>query len=205
MRSGYDLPPLLIDAVKRETEGMTVHWVGQPDARHTFWLSTLIYIFAIPWTLFSLFWTAGASGLGGFTGQVSWERLVFGSFGLPFIAIGFGMLAAPFWALYCARWTAHIIAADRLVTVSRSWRNARSVKTVWLSEIRSIQRTERVDGYGTLKLHTGWHRDSDGDLAASYETLIGIPEVRRVEDLIVALKRSAAEASAGGGDGTQRR
>lgn len=59
-------------------------------------------------------------------------------------------------------------------------------------QIHSIERTERPDGSGNLRLILGYEKDGDGDTVTKAEDLMAIPEVRKVENLLMDLKRRAA-------------
>src|SRR5436853_13261 len=89
-------------AVRRElTHGESVLWTGRPDAARSSRAAYGCWIFAIPWTAFSLFWTLSAAGWllpGPKHGSVA-----FALFGLPFVLVGLGMLLAPYWAYSSAR------------------------------------------------------------------------------------------------------
>src|SRR5262245_41182204 len=112
--SSPPLPPDLAALVRRELhDGERVVKLWRPDPVRPALVALLIWIFAIPWTAFSLFWTAAASG--GYFGLLSYlglappveapPSLLIGViavvaflFGLPFVVIGFCMLAMPYAA-----------------------------------------------------------------------------------------------------------
>jgi len=87
--------PLMI-ALERELQpGERVLWSGKRLAR----VNTggfAIWLFAVPWTAFALFWTVmaatGADALSDTVGPVGWA---FALFGLPFVAVGLGTLVLP--------------------------------------------------------------------------------------------------------------
>ena len=71
---------------------------------------------------------------------------------------------------------------------------ARNVEVVSIrpQEIVSLSRKEGPDGRGTVILHQGFERDSDGDRQEKKIELGVISEVRRVEQLVLDLKKRAA-------------
>lgn len=101
----YALPDPLRRQVEEELEpGETVRWLGQPEPQGFVWAALFPFLFAIPWTLFSLVWMMAAAGvLPGFAGPapvpgaIQMDRLGFASFGIPFVLIGIGMLTSPWW------------------------------------------------------------------------------------------------------------
>ncbi|MGL5137509.1 MAG: hypothetical protein ACRC7G_07050, partial [Beijerinckiaceae bacterium] len=107
---------------------------------------------------------------------------VMGIFGLPFIIIGFGMLAAPFVALRKAGQTLYVLTNKRLAILEGG--KTISVVSVVPGEILSTSRKEGPDGRGTLILHQGYARDSDGDRVEKKTDLGVISDVRRIEQTV---------------------
>jgi hypothetical protein len=195
MKKGYDLPHHVAEAVKREAGGMQVHWAGRPDARVAFWCALPIWLFAIPWTAFALFWEAAAVGALWSTasdGMPSALRVGFGIvfplFGLPFVAIGLAMLGSPFWIARRVQNQAFAVTGDRLLAIHATRSGGIHVTSALVRKVCKIERTEMPDGSGTLKIVTGTRKDSDGDNVESAETWTGIPDVRHVETLIYDLQ-----------------
>lgn len=189
-----ELPPRLAEAVKRETERERIRWSGRPIPRSAFRTGMLVWLFAVPWTAFALFWEwsvvggllfGKAAAKAGATGHAfTWGM---GLLGLPFVLIGLAMLAAPWGLARSARNTIHIVTDKRLVSI-RANRFSTKVKTIWPNELVSIERTEKPDGTGDLTLVLGSRRDSDGDKVTLSETLSGVPEVRRAERTLIELR-----------------
>ncbi len=189
MSTTTDLPRPLREAVTRELQGEAILWVGRPSGARALLATLPLLIFAIPWTAFCVFWEYAA--LGGWisggpapSGTAALITAVFALFGVPFVLVGLGMLAAPLIARSRARRTVYAVSPRRLVslTVGRSL----AVKSIPLASILRSERVERRDGHGTLKVIVGSHRDSDGDRVETTEILYGIPDVRKVEQLITA-------------------
>jgi hypothetical protein len=187
MSNVTDLPRHLREPVVREFQGERILWTGRPRAGLAFRAALLIWLFAIPWTAFTMGWETMAlsgwlSGKPAPSGANLMFGIVFPLFGLPFVLVGLGMMAAPFYAYWWAGRTAMVIGEKRLamVTVGRRLR----VKSYRKETILRTERTERADGSGTLKVITGARRDSEGDRVESSETLYGIADVRAVERLL---------------------
>ncbi len=83
------LPAEVEERVLGEVEpGESVVWVGRP-ASGRFFLSMLpVLVFGVPWTAFSLFWVVMAIA----ASPPGAMAIIFPLFGLPFVAIGAGML-----------------------------------------------------------------------------------------------------------------
>jgi hypothetical protein len=192
------LPPSMKAFVEREFIGETMIWAEKPDHKIAFFLSFGIWLLAIPWTAFALFWESMVAGplfldLLGYelTGNPPGTAMKTGMwamalFGLPFVLIGFGMLLAPFWAWRKGQRTLYVLTAKRL-TILEGNTNI-SVTSIRAKEIVSISRKEGPDGRGTLILHRGHTRDSDGDQVEMKTELGVINDVRRVEQLVLDMK-----------------
>ena len=150
-------------ALARELrDGEQVQWRGMKLARIE-WSHFGLYVFAIPWTAFALFWTAmAAAGVGSIenndAGLLAWA---FPLFGTPFILVGLAMLATPFgpW-LYRGRVLFAVTDTRVLqITLGRSL----SVKSVPAQRIGEWERNESPDGTGSLKIAVRVGTDSDGD------------------------------------------
>lgn len=194
--SKVPLPEHIAAVVKRETAGELIRWSGQPDAGYAAKWSMLVWIFAVPWTAFSAMMALQISGLGKlFAGAASpwgaFTSVVGLLFMVPFLLIGFGMLLAPLWVLRKARATAWVVTDKRLLTIEVHGRHTK-VKSVLPERIVSIERTERADGSGSLKLLLGSRRDSDGDMVSETEAITAVPDVRRLEQLLTAFRPQPA-------------
>ena len=170
------------------TPGERIRWAARP--RPSGMLGSFgIYVFAIPWTAFSLFWESMAL-LPFFASDETTPAvmkygfgIVFPLFGIPFVLIGFGMLAAPFWAMARAGRTIHAVTDRRLVTIVRG--KSTEVKSAFLDRIGPVERKSRADGRGTIRVQTHSRVDSDGDRITEKIEWIGIPDAVGVERLIL--------------------
>lgn len=150
-----------------------------------------IYLFAVPWTAFALLWTtlaaAGASAFDG-VGVLAWALPLFG---LPFIAVGVIMMAAPFYGYHTAAKTLYAVTDRRLVrlTLGRSLK----VHSIPGERLGEMQRSERPDGSGTLSFAVGVGTDSDGDRITERFDMADIPGVfeaaTQIERMRAALTR----------------
>ena len=170
------------------TSGERVRWAAQPRASGM-WDHFAIYLFAIPWTAFALFWESMAL-IPIFMASAETAPLMkygFGIvmplFGIPFVAIGLGLLYLPIGAMRAARRTVHAVTDRRLITIVAG--RATKTKSAMIDRIGPIERKARRDGWGWLKIQTHSRIDSDGDRITEKFEWTGIPDVATVERLIL--------------------
>jgi hypothetical protein len=175
-------------------------WSARPRSHSGILPALPIVLFGIPWTLFSLFWTAAASGiLDGFLpgqgarfageGPIQVGRIVFSVFGLPFILVGLFMLTAPFWQLRRLKHTVYGITDRRAIIITPSFRGSRTVESFYRGEIGRLIRHELRDGSGNLDFEVGAMISSPGGQRTSISEpkrtgFHGVARVKEVEDLL---------------------
>ena len=156
-----------------------------------------IYLFALPWTAFALFWTGmTTTGIGAAFGEsdaglFAW---VFPLFGVPFIAVGIGMLSLPFHPLW-ERGKVLFAVTDQRVLKLRLGRRL-SVDSCPASRIGLIGRSERRDGSGSLKLAVRIGRDSDSERIAEHFEIGEIANVFEANEAIASLQQARRRDSA---------
>jgi hypothetical protein len=147
-----------------------------------------IFVFAIPWTAFSLFWEAMAFGIwinkseqaNGNIEQVL--GIIFPLFGLPFVLIGLGMLSAPFILLARARKTVYAITDRRILIVTTGNKGRRKVESRSLKDIKpELARKENKDGSGSLFLGSGFDVEQPFAPNMKLRGFEQVPQVREVE------------------------
>ncbi|OYU35625.1 hypothetical protein [Novosphingobium sp. PASSN1] len=173
--------------------GERLLWSGRPDParlRAPF----AIWFFAVPWTAFALFWEAMAllpwlgsthTPLG-----IQWSfGIIFPLFGLPFIGIGLKMLSLPFKARSKAAQTIFGLTDRRIVRVTAG--RKRESASVLFAQMGPIDVTADADGYGSLRIQTGTRTDSDGDKVIERFEVFAVPDVGRLEGLLLERKAEA--------------
>ena len=219
----YSLPdPLQELATGEIASGERVRWAGQPAPRNTFpWVALGPVLFAIPWTLFALFWMGGASGVLDFNqlngiGQLDTQKLVFSLFGIPFVLIGLAMLSSPFWIRRrmrrAASRTAYIITDRRAIVldggyygdgflgsllggVVRLAGQGIRVSSYGPDKLEPVQRVQREDGSGDMIFGEVRSSSEDsGRLQLATAGFFSIPDVKEVEDLLKSLAESGKKA-----------
>ncbi len=172
------LPNYLTDLIRSELEAdETVIWADTPIARFLTVKSTGTFVFAIPWTLFSLFWIAGASGfaLPNFDG---WGDL-FPLFGVPFLLIGVAMLGYPIQNYRNAFRTCYVLTNRRALTFEREWGRT-VVRSFTPRQLTVVYRKQAFDGSGDVIFNAKRWKDSDG---ASHSEEIGFISIAAVQDV----------------------
>ena len=183
-------------ALERELRASeTVVWHGWQLGRLEP-LSFGIYIFAVPWTAFSVMWTVLASGAAAMSGDdgPGWIGWAFPLFGLPFIAIGLALLARPFVPLFQKGRVLYVVTNERALKLSMGRELA--VETVPADRIGLIQRFERRDGSGRLQLAVKIGKDSDGDRQTDYFEIGNVPDVMGAQEALHRISVSTTTASA---------
>ena len=184
-------PDRLALALERELRpGERVIWQERQFARISY-MSFAIYLFAIPWTAFALFWTAmAATGVQSVDEDVGLMGWAFPLFGVPFIAVGVGMLSSPFLPLFNKGKVLFAITSERVIKI-RLGRRSLNVETVHARRIGAIKRMERPDGSGTLGFIVGTHLDSDGDKHTERFVMDNIADVLHAQELIEEIAEKA--------------
>lgn len=178
------MPPDLQQRVARELQaGEVVRWAAQPDPSRLMRQGFLIWLFFIPWTAFSVFWIWGAAGfrLPDFSGPFSFFPL----FGLPFLFIGIGGLASPWWLRMQAKHMIYVITNKRAFSLS----GKNSVRMIsWQPEqLGQMTRTERPDGSGDLVFDREMRPGNRGGSVEHKRGFMALRDVRTAESFINAL------------------
>ena len=179
----------LEDKVKRELEsGERILWMEQPIPRYFTAMSIGAFLFAIPWTAFSVFWMCGASGFkmpdfskGGFS--------LFPLFGLPFLLIGIGMLSSPIWAYRKAFKTVYVITDRRAITFDAGWTT--TIRSYPPDKLQNIYRKEKRDGTGDVVLGQRVWSGSEGNQQSQDLGFLNIRDPKTVEQMLRKLSEHA--------------
>ncbi|MEW6207400.1 MAG: hypothetical protein AB1631_03470 [Acidobacteriota bacterium] len=178
----YDLQMKTQDEMEA---GERLLWSDQPDPKRLSRRAILISLFGIPWTAFALFWVVAAAGfrLPDFSSFSDGFQAVFPLFGIPFVLIGMGMLAAPLWAYRSAKRTVYAITNRRALVIS--FGRAKKVQSYFEQDIGDINRTERADGSGNLIFRAEETTDNRGNVRLNQIGFFGVRDVRQVERILL--------------------
>lgn len=194
MQKSGQLPEPLLALVTRETAGEPIQWIARPSPRAAFLTSMSAWLMGIPWSAFSCTMFGILFAAVFFSKQptrsIAFVEYAAASAGLLFaglfVAIGFAMLAAPFWAAYKARRTAYIITNKRLLIVTAG--SPASIASIHPGQMHSFERKEHRDGSGTLSIVTGLGKNSDGEVQEQIKRLFAIADVGKVEQNLQKLR-----------------
>jgi hypothetical protein len=198
MPNDADIAAKLLNAVERETNGEAILWTGRTKPSLAMLGASAAYLFGIPWTAFALLWMAMASGIfdpqptpGNNPGAAfSWWRFVFALFGAPFVCVGFVILSMPYSAWRSAARTVRVLTPSAVLKIELVARGGIATERMLLAEVERITRTEWPTGSGTLTLH--FLRSNDTE---HVEVLSDVPDVRRIELLIMNAQRARSSQS----------
>ncbi len=159
--------------------GEEVLWKSAPIAKRHLLSSLPVFLFAIPWTAFAIFWMTMASR----------GSALFAMFGLPFVGIGVAMLSSPWWAARRARRIGYAITTDRVLIITPAMMGGIGVRSFAAAELGDLERVQRTDGSGDLFFQRDWMRGNKGGEVEQKIGFIGIPEVREVQTRLEAMMR----------------
>ena len=145
-----------------------------------------MFFFAIPWTAFSVFWMAGASGFK--IPQFNQGSDFFPLFGLPFFLIGIGMLSSPWWAYRKQLKTVFLITDRRVITIHGG--RTSTVRSYLPENLKDIFRREHKDGTGDVIFSRTEWRDVDGDKHVHDHGFFRIQNAKSVETMLRAMVES---------------
>lgn len=140
----YNLPEAVQERIRRELDpGESVRWADQPVPALFTKMSLPMFLFAIPWTAFAVFWICGASGFkmpdfraGGFA--------FFPLFGVPFVLVGLWMLTAPVREYLKMRRQVYVVTGKRAMILGDE------IRSFYPDRLKACVRTERRNGLGDI-------------------------------------------------------
>jgi hypothetical protein len=169
------LSPAMEERVRAElADGEKLAWVGRPRPGRMVLVSIPIFVFGIFFGGFAVFWTVMASH----------APFPMALFGLPFIAVGFGMLASPFWSWYSASRTCYAVTGRRAITWEPGLWDGCRVRSYAPDHLRRMWRNERGDGSGDLVFEEITTYGARGRRNVTRRGFFAIEDVRSVESLI---------------------
>jgi hypothetical protein len=182
------IPRDLQEKVNQELEdGERIEWIGMPIPRFFTPAATASFLFAIPWTAFALFWICGAAGFKIPDFNEGFD--VFPLFGVPFVLIGFAMLASPLWAHKKASRSVYVITNRRAIIMDGGW--STTIRSYTPDKLQNIYRKERKDGSGDVIVDRCSFRDSDGD---QHSRALGFLRIKHPKEIESRLKALAGQA-----------
>jgi hypothetical protein len=158
-------------------------WSGQPAPGRIALQTWPIFVIALPWTGFALYWAGTSTGFTMPDLSVPTPLIFFPFVGAVGCLIGLTLLALPFMAWRRARRTVYAVTDQRCLTVISNSR--RYVSTHIDQDIGRVKCIERSGGSGDLIFSPSTSTDAAKDLTRVGTTgFYGIDEVRHVEDIV---------------------
>ena len=190
-----NLPDHLLTVIRSEIpEDEEILWAGQPDQWEASKRGWPIFGFAIPWTLFALFWMFAAAGFG--MPNFSDGTGFFALFGIPFVLIGLFMLASPFLMARTAKHTVYVVTHQRALIFTG--KDAVEVETYLPGELNSLDRTLRSNGTGSIRFKEppkSKNNPNSVQLKLDKSGFYGIPDAQYVYDTLRHLHTHAVDAA----------
>lgn len=149
-----------------------VQWADKPIPHFFSRTALSVFLFAIPWTVFSVFWVAAAA-MGVLSEELPGLFLLFPLFGVPFVLVGLGMLSAPLLNYRKMARTLYVITNRRVMFIEQG--RAIKMQAFWPEGHYDLTRKENRDGSGDLVAQA---RHTPG---AAKLVLLGIRDVRMAE------------------------
>jgi hypothetical protein len=190
-----DLPPELDARVRAELQrDEQLLWVGQPLPGRFARSGCFLALFGVPFTAFALFWM-GVASIGVFAGGGLFA--CFPLFGLPFLAVGLGMLTSPYWLRQKAKRTCYALTGRRAIVWNAGWWGSVEIRSYEPSQLTRIRRVEYPDGSGDLVFEEliTLGTDSDGHRTSNTRRygFMAIQRVHEVEELLRKALLSSGE------------
>lgn len=165
-------------------------WTGQPRPGRFVLRGLPLFLFAIPWTAFAVFWIAGASGFQ-FPPDFSKPPGYFPLFGVPFVLIGLGLLSSPFWRMRAAKRTIYLLTDRRAVIFSSSAWGKLSIESYPPGRLQNLSRNQWPDGSGDLVFEQVSVPGSRNHTRLEDQGFLAIRDVKFVEEMVRKLAQTA--------------
>ncbi len=190
--------PLAVPVNAELRRGEIVRWSGRPEGPPPILTLLVGGLFALVWMGFSLVWESSAlyffwdSWFGaGVTNTPRVVSLIMAVFGLPFVAVGLGMLAYPLLAARRRRNTIFVVTNQRLMRLNLA--RVASVESIEARQIFQTVRKDRANGFGDVEVLRSTATDSDGHLIEAKFTLDGLHDARGAEKALAELARQRSD------------
>ena len=167
--------PDVLDRVAAELEdGEKLVWAGQPRVDLMVRKAYFLVPFGVVFTGFSAVWIVVALVL---------TAGLLAPCGLPFAAIGIGMILSPIWLRSMARKTVYLLTDRRAIVFHPRIFGRTTVQSFTAAGLGQMARSERSDGSGDLIFEE--FRTGSGDSARTEQRgFLAVDDVKRVEELI---------------------
>ena len=162
-----------------------IRWVDQPIARLFTAASVIRFLFGIPWTALSLFWTWDTLGFKTLLVKGLTPSIIFPLFGVPFILIGFAMLSAPLTTKRTIQNTVYIVTDQRAISFEGI--KPRTIRSYLPNQLQSVYRQENKNGSGNVIITIHYVKDHEGNEIKEYVGFIDIRDPKGAEKFLKEL------------------
>jgi hypothetical protein len=176
------------DVIRRELQpGEVMLWNGRGTHFRMGVTAIPAVLFGTFFAGFAIFWIAMATVMGGKQGgAIGIFQIIFPLFGVPFLLVGLGVMASPFWAKRRAKNTLYALTNRRAIILEAAWfGSSRTVHSYEPSGLGAMTRVEHQDRSGDLVFErkiTGTQKN--GRPITKKVGFIGVPNVREVETAV---------------------
>ncbi|MDB5387120.1 MAG: hypothetical protein JWM11_2766 [Planctomycetaceae bacterium] len=186
------IPATLKEILMRELDrDENLLWSAVPKPVFFNGPTTSAFLFAIPWTAFSVFWTVGAAGFK--IPQFNQGEELFPLFGIPFFLIGIGLLSAPLWAYRSSLKTVYAITDRRAITVEGGM--SYTIRSYRPEKLTEIFRREHQDGTGDIIItRIAWKNSEDKQMQEL--GFLRIRDAKNVEAMLNTLANHTVQPTA---------
>jgi hypothetical protein len=212
MNSSAELTLEVDEALRAELRaGEELWYAGMPAPKYAGRKMIPIAVFGLFFGGFAAFWITMAAAIAWFgSGAVDSSSdpsqeasnggaaaagfaILFPLFGLPFLAIGIGMISSPWRAARAARNTGCFVTNERALRI----KVGRSIKVEsWgPADLGEISKVLYRDGRGCVIFAQRLHAGAKGRVRTVQDGFDGIPEPRACEEALLALKAGAVAES----------
>ena len=171
------------EAIKKElAPGERVLWSGLPVRGLRFESADLSKSgFGLIFFSFSVFWVHGAWSQS--SASSSAQNTLFPLFGVPFVLVGFYLLAGHFlWSAICRKHTEYAVTNQRVIV--RSGIFSTTTKSIEYRKIPTLTLTEKSDASGTIQFGETKADHSGDGVSYTATKMEAVPDVRVVYDII---------------------
>jgi hypothetical protein len=204
MNSSAELTLEVDEALRAELRaGEELWYAGMPAPKYAGRKMIPIAVFGLFFGGFAAVWITMAAAGAWFGGMKATEEtgsevaagvfMLFPLFGLPFLAIGVGMISSPWWAARAARNMGCFVTNQRALRI----KVGRTIKVhSWgPTDLGEISKALYRDGRGCVMFAQRLQAGAKGRVRTVQDGFDGIPEPRACEEALLALKASAAEGN----------
>lgn len=182
--------------IDRELDsGEIITWLEKPIPYYWTNKSLGSFLFAIPWTAFSIFWMYAVMEFRiPDVSDIDINRGAAVLFGTPFVLVGLVLLLNPIWTYRKTLASVYVITNKRAITIEGGW--STTIRSYFPNELTDLFRRERRDGSGDVVIVRPGRQDAKGDQQTNDLGFLRIRNPKHVEGLLISLRNKTARQTA---------